>query len=89
MPKKLDVNKPETYMLFKYHKLNLIWYENWEITILYLSSVLSCFLKLNLHGDPNYDVTPTFSDVTAYAISAPGYSGITSSLVIAIYQAIY
>ena len=31
------------------------------------------FLEIDLHGYPNYDVTPTFTDVTAYAIYESGY----------------
>ena len=41
---------------------------------------ISCFLKIKLHCNPNNDITPTFSDVTASAISASDYPGIKSSL---------
>ena len=67
-------------MSFIYHKWDLLGYE--KILILLLSRVLSCFLKLDLHGYSNYDDTPTFSDVTVYAIFASGYPAYISSLVI-------
>ena len=41
------------------------------------------FVKICLGMDyPNNDVTSTFSDVTAYAISASGYSGIILFLIV-------
>ena len=45
-----------------------------------LSRVLSCFFKFDLHGDPDYDVTSSFRDVTVYAIFASACPGIMSSL---------
>ena len=81
MLKTCILTKAENYMSFIYHKWNLLLYE--IITNPHLSNVLSYFLKLDLCGYPNHDVTQTFSDVTVIAISAFGYSGIISSLIAA------
>ena len=54
------------------------------IIILQLSRVLSCSWKLVLHGYRNYDVTPTFSDITANAISSFDYPGNILSLILPI-----
>ena len=79
MIRNIYINKAENDIAFIYHKRNLVLYE--KIVNLHLSSVLSYFLKLDLLGYLNYDVTPTFSDVTVIAISAFGHSGIISSLI--------
>ena len=47
------------------------------------STSISCFtvfLEISMHGYPNNDVAPLFSDVAGYVISASGYPGIISSL---------
>ena len=63
----LYINKAKSYMSFIYHKCNLELHE--KIIILHFSC------------NSNYDVTPTFSHVTAYAINESSYPGIISSLV--------
>ena len=73
----LYINKAESYMTFNYPKWDLLWHK--KIIIIHLSRAVSCLLKL---GYPNYNVTITFINVTAYTISVPGYPGIISSLVI-------
>ena len=54
MLRNLHINNVESYMSFKYHKWNLTWYE--KMIMLHLTLVLTCYLKLDLHGDSNYDV---------------------------------
>ena len=62
---------------------NEIYYDIKKTIILYLSrEFYRVSWNEHLHRNPKYDVTPTFIDVTAYAISASGYPGTMSSLLL-------